>query len=452
MKNFATHLILMFVMMFFASAFSASALTDNERRDIEAKLRPQITVLNFDFVPIQGSTGSIYHFAVDVVNGEYDAQFDGIIPGDYGASVTAHDSRGVFLFEYSGRITINAGQTTNFTPVLQLSYGYNFHFLINAPQGSYTKDKWYSVIITTKDGGKHSTHGMFTDAGLDLYLWLAWDDAISSISIADDNGNYHSTTVNYDFQYDIIPIVFTPPVNSGNVNVEIAFQSDLEKYVYCNDSLFMTIQEAIDGNLASASLDIYLGPGDYEGFSSEGKSIMIVGSGPDKTRINGHGTELIGKSTRPNWEFRDLTISTTNKEVYAIRCTAGTSLVIQNCVVIGGAYSQQCPTTINHCLFIGTGFFAADEKGVLVKNTIFTGTSVAIDCVYAVIEANNICVFGGIAYRNQINPAQQINIPGLITADPQVESQCWVAPTSPCVGTADDGKNIGCDPSINQKG
>ncbi len=456
-----------------------------------------------------------YFFDFPIVDGRFDGTAQGIIPGDYWVTVWVINEYYYSLFQMrSKQISIVGGQTQKCPIVLDFCDFYFVYLTVDNLPGRYDKNGNAQMITT--DGNTYYTHWWTRDLDGKMIFGIAipLDFNGCALVITDLDGNVYQPDIPLDMLAvdfnafnlgnDVFTFNYVPASWLGGLDVDISFawENQPEHYVRVGTPApgvgveYPDIQSAIDNGISETVKDIYIGGGDYDGFTVPyGKSVAVIGLGADISRIvdnNPNRPHVIYASpwdyptTKAEADSNIANSSPDNKggggqylqlfdvtvyngygkrnEFYsdaAILVEAGISLTMGNVVV--ASESNSCismnydhSASINHCILVGPGFFghpwsgsakaiaAYNEQDVWVSDSIILGVSQAFYCSNGAVGATYNCVdnVGSLFYCER-NPDWLLDITTFIFANPEFGNDWHLLPTSFCIGRASDQFDIG---------
>jgi hypothetical protein len=433
-----------------------------------------------------GKCGEGYYIEIPIIEGVFDGLATGIFPGNYFANVYITDATGIVLFnsETPASVQVVAGETARLAVKVGFLPNYYFRLVINSLPGQYGAGDCQSAKIVTADGQELMVCWWYEKDETVFGANLPLDFSGGTLVITDTNGEIYQSDLplivaeldfsgEFDFS-DILRYDYTPVDIYGDIDIDIIFEHEQEP-VIANGQQYLTIQDAIDD--CESPVLIALPEGDFDGFRvPSGKSVSVSGLGPDVSRITNYGSHSnavfassyvytvgIGKAMEKGGGGGPST-TVTLYNLAVINNPAGTyydgaavftegnvRLVMTNCAVESDAStvttSYSAGAYINHCVLLGN--VDADNVVVtggsydwVIKNSIILHSRVALLGTYWTQPiATYCCLFD---YQDATGGAS--TDPSLILdADPLLQPDYRLAPGSPCVGTADDGGDIGLD-------
>lgn len=213
----------------------------------------------------------------------------------------------------------------------------------------------------------------------------------------------------------------------------------------------------------SAALDhaddddvIYVKPGTYREAVEieESEQVTLIGAGPDKTIIDAED------------EYAALTIDSDDCEVsgFALKGASSHGVYVKDghhyihhCLITGNgdrgiyfsSFSGEPSARIDHCTVVDndvSGIYApTDHEDIVITNCIiaFTGRGIVSDKDEGMMTIDNNCLFNDGEDLDKV-PEGKGNIfedPGFVDHE---DGDYGLTRSSPCVGKAPGGKNLGC--------
>jgi hypothetical protein len=218
-----------------ASAGGGSdSLTDEQIAQIAEVQKKKINRLDFFFVPAIANVDQIgywaaakYRFSVDVVDGAYDAEFQGIEVGEYFVYAFA-DVDGYYAFgDEKIPVSVLAGETSVFVVNFKMLNHLLIPCKIPVTLGSFKEDEQYEIKIQNASGTfSENNYAQMQGENLVFNLWAYSPYKVNgeiTLSVVDQLGN----NVSFTAKIDIMDYV-----NSDGQSVTLIPVDKLEGSVY----------------------------------------------------------------------------------------------------------------------------------------------------------------------------------------------------------------------------
>jgi len=475
--------------------------------DLSEGLLVKVTNLSLDFQrqdgQVIGGNPETYYTYLDA-NGDYELRVE-LPVGLYTVRASARSDRGVEIYSWSGDVEIAGGAETLLEVKFRLKLRMSFRWQIQGLPGLYPIE-YGSAKITSRDADgtwrqrwiNYNSCYLCGDYRTGSELWF-YDDLPVNFNgngavlfVKDKDGNQFAaklpdigfdayTAIDGEFSFD-----YEESDDVGAAIVDISF--DHEWYVYHRElnEYFASIQDAVFALYRGGHIEI--GSGIYAGFYvPRYYSIYVTGQGPDMTMIEDTNPEQPWAiHVEPPystcgftwWTEPDKFLGLTDLTVYngpdkpnATELDAAilventyVQLQMDNVLVESAnscvAVTNNSTVDINHCVLFGNsphpqnGLSLIGEFGVgkgggplpaepEVRNTIIFGNSTAFASDGPLNFHHNCLYYQSIWECNY--SGWEPDSATLVFEHPMpMAGTVWVLdPASPCIGTADDGTDIG---------
>ncbi|MFH1522744.1 MAG: right-handed parallel beta-helix repeat-containing protein [Patescibacteria group bacterium] len=328
-----------------------------------------------------------YWDTVKVEGGKGKVLFKGIITGLYEVDVFTWDKQWKPSFEGTGSVKVEDADAVLLPSILsvmlKLVDSYQYTVNLQGAPGVYTEGNNYKIQINY-EGGSTQSYGYWDDGVLKFYpsLPMGMDSGIT-LSIQDDEGVVRKSVLEFNTLEAInnegtFDFVFTPPINTGNVQAELLFAHEQEIVLHVPED-YSTIQAAVNASYDITGLvTIVPAPGVYYeniDFQSGG-NITIRAEENDMVSVDGGdngNTFYLQKDDRV--VFENLTIISSQKhdswKTAAVFAENATAIVI-NCRIntkSQGVVTNLAPQTVVKDSYV-FGLGKKDEPAVGVVGIV----------------------------------------------------------------------------------
>ncbi|MAF13735.1 MAG: hypothetical protein CMI53_02470 [Parcubacteria group bacterium] len=174
-----------------------------------------------------------YRFMVPVIDGEYDADIDGIIVGEYRVNVLALDDNNITLFRGESFIEVEEGAETNLVVDLAITETCLFQFQVPEVPGVFDPSRPTSLEVLYQGGTYWGWWNLDDDGDMVFSTFLPTDfDGEEAILIVyDENGDPVSTYLDFDI-FDVLEdddgVLELPfvPVPMGDIYFLVTFEHE----------------------------------------------------------------------------------------------------------------------------------------------------------------------------------------------------------------------------------